>query len=556
MTADHSPAAEDALDVAAPTASATWRDARRLDAGVWHLGWALAFSAMCGLELLLGLPRPREVLTLAMLGAPGLAAWPLARRDWTFGLPLIWAIGGIGASVLAGGPLRPVGALALLAPLIGAATVGEWGRGLLFSLFAAALSAGLIHVGHAEPGRPGSLASVLGVMAITAAGAVAAAILCARRTTPERGEADRDLADELARLEQAVGDLPDLAFRIDAHDRADVVFGRALDGVDPADLHQGVSHVFQEAQGPALAAALAKARAEGFAEADLTARGGRRLRLSLNRSGEHLAAILRPAPDPAPSVAAAPVDASLRAELTAAVAGRETAEGEARSRAAFLANMSHELRTPLNAIVGFSDIMRSKLFGPMPDRYAEYSQLIHESGGHLLDLINDVLDISKIEADRFELRRERMDARDPVNAALRLMRLQADEAGVRLRASLPSDALVVDADARALKQITLNLLSNALKFTPRGGEVDLSLGVSEGEMELTVADTGVGVSAEDLERLGRPYVQAQAGQAAGGTGLGLSLVKAMAAMHGGRFILESRLGDGAAATVRLPVLAA
>ena len=219
--------------------------------------------------------------------------------------------------------------------------------------------------------------------------------------------------------------------------------------------------------------------------------------------------------------------------------------------------MSHELRTPLNAIMGFADIMRERIFGPLPGKYVEYADMIHDAGSHLLDLINDILDMSKIEAAKYELAIEALDAREPVQAALRLMRLQADDAGVQLRGVLPSAPLEVDADRRALKQITLNLISNALKFTPRGGLVTVSLQAIAGALELTVADTGIGIAQGDLDRLGRPYEQAgDADQQAKGTGLGLSLVRAFAELHGGEMSIESRLGEGTAVSVRLPVLAA
>jgi cell cycle sensor histidine kinase DivJ len=234
---------------------------------------------------------------------------------------------------------------------------------------------------------------------------------------------------------------------------------------------------------------------------------------------------------------------------------RADAEALAAGRARFLANMSHELRTPLNAIMGFSDIMRSRMFGPLTDRYGEYAELIHESGGHLLDLINDVLDMSKIEAERFELSRGVFDAREAMTAAMRLMRVQADGAGVQLRGVLPPNDLEVDADRRALKQIVLNLISNALKFTPRGGQVTVTADGYDGVLEIVVADTGVGISPEDLERLGRPYEQAGGpDQRAMGTGLGLSLVRAFAKLHGGEMHIESRLGAGTSVSVRMPVL--
>ncbi len=257
---------------------------------------------------------------------------------------------------------------------------------------------------------------------------------------------------------------------------------------------------------------------------------------------------------PAPSVDPARLEAAERARAEAE-ADRDHALETAAARTRFLAHMSHELRTPLNAVMGFSDIMRTRLFGPLPDRYGEYAELIHESGRHLLDVINDVLDLAKIDAGRYELRREVFDAREATAAALRLVRVQADEAGVRLRGLPPPGPLEVDADPRALKQMVLNLLANALKFTPRGGEATVTVGAVEGELEIVVSDTGVGVAPEDVARLGRPFEQTEAGRrAGGGTGLGLSLVRAFAGLHGGAVTIESRLGSGTAVTVRLPVL--
>ena len=258
----------------------------------------------------------------------------------------------------------------------------------------------------------------------------------------------------------------------------------------------------------------------------------------------------------APVRAPAPIiEPPLDTRLAEAEAGRERAEAEARAKARFLANMSHELRTPLNAIMGFSDIMRSRLFGDLSPKYGEYAELIHESGQHLLDLINDVLDVTKLEADRYELSAETFDVRDVANAALRILRQQADDAGLKLRGVLPPATLLVKADRRAIKQIVLNLVANALKFTPSGGSVTVTFAEVAGELDIVVADSGVGIAPEDLARLGRPFEQAgDAQDRARGTGLGLSLVQAFARLHGGEMSVESRLGEGTAVTVRLPVL--
>ena len=170
-------------------------------------------------------------------------------------------------------------------------------------------------------------------------------------------------------------------------------------------------------------------------------------------------------------------------------------------------------------------------------------------------MINDVLDMSKIEAERFQLALEPFDAREAVSAALRLTRVQADAAHIALRGALPPEPIEVNADRRAIKQIVLNLVSNALKFTPAGGEVNVLARVRGADLEIIVADTGVGIAPTDLERLGRPFEQAGgADQRAMGTGLGLSLVRAFAELHGGTMKISSRLGEGTAVSIHLPVI--
>jgi two-component system cell cycle sensor histidine kinase PleC len=227
------------------------------------------------------------------------------------------------------------------------------------------------------------------------------------------------------------------------------------------------------------------------------------------------------------------------------------AEGANKAKSEFLANMSHELRTPLNAINGFSEIMIAELFGPLGDkRYAGYAKDIHSSGEHLLSVINDILDMSKIEAGKMTMRYEMLDLNDVAEDAVRLVRARADESGLRL--SVDMDGLPeVEADFRALKQVLLNLLSNAIKFTPRGGAVRIfGRAARDGEgverVQVSVQDTGIGISREDLARLASPFeqVESQHAKTQQGTGLGLALSKALIGLHGGALEIQSEPGEG------------
>lgn len=224
----------------------------------------------------------------------------------------------------------------------------------------------------------------------------------------------------------------------------------------------------------------------------------------------------------------------------------------------FFAGVSHELRTPLNAIIGFSDMMRSRLFGPLPGKYAEYADLIHESGQHMLDLIGDVLDLSKVEAGRYELNYDTFDAADVIRSSVKMIRPAADAAEVNIDVNLDLDqALLVQADRRAVRQILLNLLSNSVKFSERGGQIDIDAQALDGDLEISVSDDGAGMSAEEIDRIGDPYAQGEAGQMAAerGSGLGLSLVRSLTELHGGKMAIRSTKGDGTRVKVTLPLQA-
>ena len=235
---------------------------------------------------------------------------------------------------------------------------------------------------------------------------------------------------------------------------------------------------------------------------------------------------------------------------------RETAEGASRAKSAFLAHMSHELRTPLNAIIGFSELIKGETLGPVGSpRYKEYSGDIHSSGRHLLQLINDVLDISKIEAGKAELHEETVDLGEIIQHCAVLIQPQAQAASLKVTVDVPADLPYLRGDARAVKQVLLNLLSNSVKFTPAGGEVRLSARLGgKRDLELAVSDTGVGMTAADSAKVFEPFYQVQSERTRHheGTGLGLSLVKGLVEMHGGAVAVQSALKQGTTITATFP----
>jgi PAS domain S-box-containing protein len=238
---------------------------------------------------------------------------------------------------------------------------------------------------------------------------------------------------------------------------------------------------------------------------------------------------------------------------------REHAEAANKAKSRFLANMSHELRTPLNAIIGFTDLMRQQMFGPLgSQRYQEYTTLIYDSGQLLLDLISDLLDMSKIEAGKLDLNMERIDLVGAVEDCVRLMQDRADNAGLELSTQMPKGKLSLVGDRRAIKQILLNLVSNAVKFTPAGGHIVVSARTSGRRVVLSVRDDGVGIPASELPRIGKPFEQVMRDPmlAKAGTGLGLSLVRALAEKHGGCMRMTSQEGAGTEVTIELPIATA
>jgi cell cycle sensor histidine kinase DivJ len=515
----------------------------------WHLAWAVVVAVAAGVIALESPVAPTGALMA--LGASVLAAVvgaflaEVAGGSGAAAAIFIWALAGVAACLLTGGSAGPLEAWCL-APLAASAA---FGRPKLLALGAACgVAAGaVVAMGTmflSLPKTPEGLATWLNLLALGATGLGFAAGLVALQGKV-RGDDARAREAQLT-LREALDHQPQLLMALYPGGRILEAYGEAPIGLETRDLpDRNLSDLVSMDDRAGVEAALLRACAEGSADAAFVPAHdplGWCVLTVRRMSSTRLVAALRDAR----------AQRSREAELQDA---RETAEQQNAGKSRFLANMSHELRTPLNAIMGFSDIMRQKLFGPLSERYAEYADLIHESGAHLLELINDVLDMSKIEAERFELAREDFDARDAIGAVLRLMRGQADRQGVSLRGDLASESLEAEADRRAIKQIAFNLISNALKFTPKGGAVTVSARAVGEVLEIVVTDTGVGISADDLVRIGKPYEQAgDADQRQAGSGLGLSLVRAFARLHGGEMVMESTLGEGTTVTVRMPVL--
>jgi two-component system, cell cycle sensor histidine kinase DivJ len=236
-------------------------------------------------------------------------------------------------------------------------------------------------------------------------------------------------------------------------------------------------------------------------------------------------------------------------------AARIAAEEANRSKSRFLATVNHELRTPLNAVIGFSEMLANPDLSPKdPARMRDYARIINTSGVHLLDVVNSFLDASRIESGRFELKVENFDLAELVRTACAIVDVKVADSGVRLTTVAPMDGLAFEGDKRACRQIVINLVSNAVKFTPKGGRVKVQLRRVGSLVELAVDDTGIGIEASDLARLGDPFFQAKSTYECPyeGTGLGLSVVRGLVGLHGGSLQIESTPGAGTCVSVRLP----
>jgi len=229
-------------------------------------------------------------------------------------------------------------------------------------------------------------------------------------------------------------------------------------------------------------------------------------------------------------------------------------EAASQHKSEFLANMSHELRTPLNAIIGFSEVLTDRMFGELNEKQEEYLKDIYASGTHLLSLINDILDLSKIEAGRMELEMTEFDLPTAIENALMLVRERAGRRSLTLQTNIDDRLGQIQADERKVRQVVLNLLSNAIKFTPEGGRIEVGAMPKDGLVEVSVSDTGIGIAPEDQEKVFEEFRQVgTAAQKIEGTGLGLTLCRKFVELHGGRIWVKSQLGAGSTFTFTIPV---
>ena len=376
------------------------------------------------------------------------------------------------------------------------------------------------------------------------------------RDVTERKRAEEQLRTSTARLAALVEALPDIAFIVDAagHYREILApHSELLVAPVTAMLGRRLAEVLPAEVAAVVEAAIAHTLETGEPQTV-------EYRLSVPAGRRWFEGRMAPLPrdfGPEPMVLLLARDVTERVLAAERLAqAKEQAESAHRIKSNFLATMSHELRTPLNAIIGFSEVMVHRVFGPLGcDRYGEYARHIHQSGTHLLDLINDVLDMSKLEAGRYTLDEREFRLEEVLESCLTVSAVPAQAGAVELIPALAPSLPRLRADERALRQIVLNLLSNAVKFTPSGGRVTLCAGLApDGELEIAVTDTGIGIEPEALDVITEPFQQADnsISRRFGGTGLGLAICRNLMELHGGTLAIDSTVGQGTTVTARFP----
>lgn len=519
---------------------------------------SLAIAALTAAPLYLayvGAPSPIEALALAFALTPCAAAFVVSRTGrlgaggalsiaGLIGFALAVSYSTSGAAAAAAGLLFAVPIEAFLAgalPLVGAAT---------FAAVIAAAACLFIGAGHAVLVLPSALLLALGLAYVGALSAGFVHLQSLRRRSDETAR---------ARFDGLAAVLPDLVLHMDrtgavhgvAHHRARVL-GLGVRDVAGRGLFERV-HV---ADRPLFLKTVSDASISGGAvEVDIRLRGGvahdepawfGHVRLRVGRVDEaddmRLIAVLRDVTDE-------------KAHAEELLAARAAAEQSGASKDRFLANISHELRTPLNAIIGFSEILNSDMMPIDTARRREYAGIINSSGQHLLSVVNSILDISKIEAGSFQITPDQFELEPLIAQCCDMVRLKAEETGVLLRREDLGGLPEIVADKRAVKQILINLVSNAVKFTGSGGQVTLRARASVTAVVIEIEDSGIGVQARDLARLGDPFFQAKDSydRPYEGTGLGLSVVRGLVGLHGGSIKIESAPGEGTRVTITLPL---
>ncbi len=538
---------------------------RHRDTILTHL--AVGAVPFAGLPALLAFGHPPTGLGVAAFAwatAPIVTALGLSRSGALdralIGFAIAFCAMAAGAAALTGGLGSPALALLLL-PVIEAALAGSRValRGAIVAAAAAIAGVGWLAVAGAPtiPFEP-AFAIVCGAASAVYALALAARAAALGAALERAGEPSD------ARFELFAGSVGDLVTRHSANGA--VVFAspaaRDLLGLSPRELLDG--GLFQRvhiADRPSLLQTLAAA-----ADGEATVTAEIRLKRETTSGGapdflwvEAQARRVRPHEADAASAACHPVIAMFRdvgarkAHEDELVAAREEAERASLAKTRFLAHMSHELRTPLNAIIGFSEALSDDaLMRPTPERRAEYAALIRGSGEHLLEIVSSILDAARIESGAFAVTRRTCALAPIVDTCVNLLAMKSQAGGVTVSIEAAADTPDVDADPRAMTQVALNLLANAVKFTPRGGRVAVTLGRSRGGVALSVRDTGCGIAPEHIARLGEAFFRAEDGVVREGTGLGLSVVRGLVALHGGELDVQSALGQGTTVTVFLP----
>jgi two-component system, cell cycle sensor histidine kinase DivJ len=535
------------------------------------LGSIAALAALPIYIAMRGVPSPLEVLVFAWLILPILTAWYLSRTGQYESAHVLSALAltGLVTAVAVGtGGIASFAAIWLVIVPLEASLSASRRVVALASTFAL-VAAGLLHfLGNADmlpqPGATGEEAGALAALGVISAALYATGLALGAESLARTSfwllYAEEDRYRLLAR------NMTDV---ITKHGRNGVVLfaspaAETLFGAKVSELHgHRLFDRVHVADRPAYLTALADAATRGES---------RSVEFRARREADD-AAVLAPgqfiwiemrcrpvdqaADEGDREVVAVMRDATERkVHLQAVEDAHAEAERASVAKSRFLATMSHELRTPLNAIIGFSEMLMkegSLMIGP--ERRHEYAHLINESGNHLLAVVNGILDMSKIETGNFEIAPEAFAPEQVIGDACDMLALKARDAGIVLVMRNAGKLPQVVADKRALSQIMLNLLSNAIKFTNPGGEIVVSAKAQGGSIAVTVEDNGVGIGAEDLQRVGDPFFQARSSydRRHDGTGLGLSIVKGLLALHGGEIEIVSRLGEGTRVTVHLPV---